>query len=101
MGELLTDVEMANIVFLAIQQHKNNENRIVTDIVGLTVRQILKKDIQITDVQDVCDTVLECFDLYNSFIKERNISLPLINDEAYNMIVDVLNNILGEMINGD
>lgn len=101
MVELLTNIEMANIIFLAIQQYKGNENHIVTDIVRLTVKQILKKDIKIDDIQDVCDTVLECFDLYNAFIQEKNMNLPLINDESYDMIVNVLNNLIGEMINGD
>lgn len=101
MTELLTDVEIGNIVFLAIQQNKGNENKVATNIVGLVVKQILKKQIAIESTQDICDIVFDCFDLYNSFINEKNIDSPLIDDGSYDLIVDVLNNIVGEMINGD
>ena len=100
MVELLTDAEMANIVFLAIQQYKGNENRIATNIVGSVIKQILKKEVHIDDTQDICDIVFDCFDLYNAFVKEKNIQAPLIDDSSYDLIVDILNNIVGEMING-
>ena len=101
MAELLTDVEKANIIFIAIQQYKNDENRIATDIVSLVVNTILKKKIHIDDTQDLCDIVLDCFDLYNSFVQEKNIQTPLIDDASYDLIVNILNNIVGEMVNGD
>lgn len=101
MSELLSDVEMANVVFLAIQHHKSNENKIATDIVDLAIKQILKKKIQVDDTQDICDVVFDCFDLYNSFVNEKNIQAPLIDDTSYDLIVSILNNIVGEMINGN
>lgn len=96
---LLDDVEMANIIFLTIQQHKVGENKIVTDLIKTSLKKIQKKDIQ--DTQDICDTVIECFDFYNDFVKEKNMNLPLIQESSYDMIVTLLNNIIGEMINAD
>lgn len=101
MAEVLTDVEIGNIVFLAIQQHKGNENKVATNIVELVVKQILKKQIAIESTQDICDMIFDCFDLYNAFVNEKNIDAPLIDDESYDLIVDVLNSIVGEMINGN
>lgn len=98
---LLTDVEMANIVFIAIQNYKNNENKIVTDIISLSLKKINQKEVYIKDMQDVCDTLMECFDLYNAFVKEKNMNLPLIQESSYDMVVVLLNNAIGEMINGD
>ena len=84
---LLTDVEMANIVF--------------TDIISLSLKKINQKEVYIKDMQDVCDTLMECFDLYNAFVKEKNMNLPLIQESSYDMVVVLLNNAIGEMINGD
>lgn len=97
MVELLTDVDMANIIFLTIQKH-NGSNTIATDIVDLVVQKMIAKKDSIDSTQDICDTILECFDLYNAFINEKNMDLPCINDESYDLVVDVLNNIIGEMI---
>lgn len=97
MVELLTDVDMANIIFLAIQKHSGS-NTIATDIIDLVVQKMITKKDSIDSTQDICDTILECFDLYNAFINEKNMDLPYINDESYDLVVDVLNNIIGEMI---
>ena len=96
---LLDDVEMANIIFLTIQQHKAGENKIVTDLIKTSLKKVQEKDIQ--DTQDICDTVIECFDFYNDFVNEKNMNLPLIQESSYDMIVALLNNIIGEMINAD
>lgn len=98
---LLDETEMANIVFLAIQKHKSNENKIVTDIICLSLDKITKKQNNIEDMQDLCDALMECFDLYNAFITEKNMNLPPIQEGSYDMVVALLNNVIGEMINGN
>lgn len=98
---LLDDVEMVNIVFLTLQQYRDTENKITTTIVNLIIKEILKKEKTIESTQDICDTILECFDMYNDFIQEKNMDFPLIDDASYDLIVNVLNSIVGEMINGD
>ena len=98
---LLTSTEMANIIFLAIQQHKTNENKIVTDIIKFSLEKINQKTNEIKDMQNVCDTLMECFDLYNAFVKEKHMNLPLISESSYNMVVILLNNVIGEMRSGN
>ncbi len=98
---LLTDTEMANIIFLVIQQHKNNENKIVTNIVKFALEKINQKTENIKDMQSVCDTLMECFDLYNAFVKEKRMDLPLIRENSYDMVVMLLNNVIGEMNSGN
>ena len=41
---LLDDVEMANIIFLTIQQHKAGENKIVTDLIKISLKKVQEKD---------------------------------------------------------
>lgn len=98
---LLNDTEIANIVFLVIQQYKANENKIVTNIVKFALDKINQKTDEIKDMQNVCDTLMECFDLYNSFVKEKHMDLPVINENSYNMVVMLLNNVIGEISNGN
>ena len=92
---LLSSTEMANIIFLVIQQHKNNENKIVTNIIKLALEKINQKIENIKDMQSVCDTLMECFDLYNAFVKEKHMDLPLISENSYDMVVMLLNNVIG------
>ena len=99
MNVLLTDAEMMNIIFLAIQQYSKAKNTIGSDIIRMCLDKIRQKDVK--DTQDICDTVLECFDLYNAFVKEKNMDLPLMHEDFYDMIVMLINSIIiGEMSNG-
>lgn len=94
---VLTENDMYNIIFQTIQQ-RPGENT-ATTLMRNTCNAIVEKNSGLIDTQEICDDVLNCFDYYNDFIKEKNMNLPIIGETYYNMVVVVLNALIGEILN--
>ena len=94
---VLNENDIFNIVFNTIRQ--NPGEHIATTLMRNACQGILDKNEGTIDTQEICDDVLNCFDYYNDFIKEKNLNLPIIGETYYNMVVVVLNAIIGEIIN--
>ena len=94
---VLNENDMYNIIFKTIQQ-KPGEKTAIT-LIRNTFDVIVKKNKDVIDTQEICDDVLNCFDYYNSFVKEKRMNLPIIGDTYYNMVVIVINALVGEMLN--
>lgn len=94
---ILTPNEHFTIILSAIRDYQPGE----TDIPILLCEKISNQlsesiDSQI-DTQDIYDEVEFCFNLYNDFIKERDIDLQLIDEGFYQLVMVYLNMINKEM----
>lgn len=94
---VLTENDMFNIVFTTIQQKPGEETALI--LMRNTCQAITDKVQGGIDTQEICDDVLNCFDYYNDFVNEKNMNLPIIGETYYNMVVIVLNALIGEIIN--
>lgn len=94
---VLNENDMYNIVFQTIQQKPGDKTAMV--LMKNSCNMITKKNQGIIDTQEICDDVLCCFDYYNDFINEKKLNLPIIGETYYNMVVVVLNALIGEILN--
>ena len=94
---VLSEDDMYNIIFKTIQQ-KPGEKTAMT-LIRNTFDIIIKKNQSVIDTQEICDDVLNCFDYYNDFIQEKQMNLPIVGETYYNMVVIVINALVGEMLN--
>ena len=94
---VLTEDDMFNIVFYTIQ--KNPGELTAMTLMRNVCQVITDKAKGGIDTQEICDDVLNCFDYYNDFIKEKKMNLPVIGETYYNMVVVVLNALIGEILN--
>ena len=84
---LLSDEEHFAIILSAIRDYTPGENDIAILIVEKVSSQLSDLiDKQFT-TQDIYDEVVECFDFYNDFIKEKQIKLKTINEELYELVL--------------
>lgn len=94
---VLTEDDMFNIVFATIQQKPGEKTAL--ELMRNTCQAITDKAQGGIDTQEICDDVLNCFDYYNDFINDKNLNLPVIGETYYNMVVVVLNALIGEILN--
>lgn len=94
---VLNENDMYNIIFKTIQQ-KPGELTAMT-LMRNACQAITDKVEGNIDTQEICDDVLNCFDYYNDFIKEKNMNLPVVGETYYNMVVVVINALVGEILN--
>ena len=94
---VLTKNDMRNIVFATINE-KPGEQTAMT-LMRKCCGKIAEKAIGPIDTQEICDDVLECMDYYNDFVNEKNMNLPIIGENYYNLVVVVLNALMGEILN--
>lgn len=93
---LLSDEEHFTIILSAIRDYTPGENDIailIVEKVSLQLSDLIDK--QFT-TQDIYDEVVECFDFYNDFIKEKQIKLKTINEELYELVLAYLNMVVEE-----
>ena len=93
---LLSDEEHFAIVLSAIRDYVPNETDIAILIVEKVSNQLLNLTNEQFSTQDIYDEVVECFDFYNDFVKEKNIDLKTIGDEIYELVLMYLNAIVEE-----
>ena len=92
---LINDNDKLTIILKSIRKYHNGN-----DIYTIITQEVCQKIIALnttTNTQEIYDTITECFDLYNVFIKEKNIDLPSIPDGAYDLVLVYLNNLLEEL----
>ena len=93
---LLSDEEHLTIILSAIRDYTPGETDIAILIVEKVSNQLSGLVSQQFSTQDIYDEVVECFDFYNDFIKEKNIDLKFINDDVYELVLMYLNMIVEE-----
>lgn len=94
---VLNQNDMRHIVFSTINDKPGEKT--ATTLMRYSCAKIVEKANGPIDTQEICDDVLECMDYYNDFVKEKNIKAPIIGDHYYNMVVIVLNALIGEILN--
>ena len=94
---VLKENDIYNIVFDTIQQKPGEHT--ATTLMRNACQAITDKVEGGIDTQEICDDVLHCFDYYNDFVKEKKMNLPIIGETYYNMVVVVLNALIGEILN--
>ena len=94
---VLTEDDMFNIVFATIQQKPGEKTAL--ELMRNTCQAITDKAQGGIDTQEICDDVLNCFDYYNDFVNDKKMNLPVIGETYYNMVVVVLNALIGEILN--
>ena len=70
---ILTDEEEFAIILASIRDYRQGENDIAILIVEKVCTQIFHSVDEQISTQDVYDEILECFEYYNTFVKEKNI----------------------------
>ena len=97
---ILSISEETDIVFKGIRGYKSEENSIFnllsTNIYMGIMNKLNKDDIHIS-TQDIYDTFSECFDHYNAFVKQKDMDLPILEQEHYDMLVSIINDIVNEI----
>ena len=96
---ILTDEEEFTIVLASIRDYHQGENDIAILIVEKVCNQIFHSIDKEISTQDIYDEILECFDYYNTFVKEKKIDLRLIDDEICDLVEFYLNEIVKEIQN--
>ena len=94
---ILTDQQRMVLILNTIKQYNKDEN----DIGILLVQNVSKMLSNIIDApittEDIFYEIEESFDFYNDFIKDKNVDLPLIEEEMKDVVVYYLNTIIKEM----
>ena len=97
---ILSISEETNIVFKAIRAYKPKENSIFnllsSNIYEGIVNKLNKEDIHIS-TQDIYDTFSECFSHYNAFVQQKEMDLPILNSDHYEMLLSIINDIVDEI----
>ena len=91
---LLDDNERLALIINAIRNYHEGENDIGVLIVYEVTQSILSIVTQQFDTQELYDEIAECFTLYNTFIVAKGIDLPMIEDEMFIQVVDIINEIV-------
>ena len=94
---LLSDEEHFVIVLSAIRDYEQGTNDIGILIVEKVVAQIIDcVDKQFT-TQDVFDEIIEVFNYYNDFVKEKQIDLKIIPDEMNDLVELYMNEVVRDV----
>ena len=100
--DLLTDIEKSNIIFKAIRNYKPGENDFFVLITIEVFNVITHKKMQLgtIDTKDLYEEISDCFDFFNSFVVEKNMDLPKIPKEHYDLTMYMINDAIND-INGN
>ncbi len=91
---LLSDDERFIIVLSAIRDYEPENTDIGILIVEKVSNQILNcVDNQIT-TQEIFDEIIETFNYYNDFVREKDIDLKLIPDEMVDLVEYYMNEVI-------
>ena len=97
---ILSISEETNIVFKAIRGYNPKLNSIFnllsSNIYEGIVHKLNKDNINVS-TQDIYDTFSECFDHYNAFVQQKEMALPVMSQEHYDMLVSIINDIVDEI----
>ena len=91
---ILSTSDEINITFKSIRSYSSGNDSIFTilcfNIFEEIEKKLTKEGIHIT-TQDIYDTFIECFDDYNAFISEKNINMPPLQEDYYDVLVSIIN----------
>lgn len=87
---MLSDEEHFNIILNAIRDYQEGTNDIAILLIEKSVIQ-LKHYKEQTDTQEIYDEIVEIFNFYNLFVKEKKIDLPIVTDGYYDLALMYLN----------
>ena len=93
---MLTNNDRLMIVLSAIRSYTKGKD-IYTLITEEACRVMLLNIKEQVTTQDIYDEIVECFNLYNIFIVEKDIDLPSIPDGAYDLVLAYLNALVEEL----
>ena len=94
---VLDDNDMLNITFEVIKEQPGDKTAF--ELMQKCCHKIKEKVNSQIDTQEICDDVCNCMDYYNDFVQQKNIQAPIIGENYYNMVVIVLNALIGEVLN--
>lgn len=94
---LLSDEKQFDILLSTIYDYQEGVNDIPILMVQKICQQLIQSIDKQTDTQEIYDTVVDCFDFYNDFIKEKNVDLQPIEDGFYDLVELYINDIIKEM----
>lgn len=90
---MLNDNDRLMIVLTSIRNYSQGKD-IYTLITEEACRIILLNVDNKISTQDIYDEIVECFNFYNIFVTEKKMDLPIIPDEAYELVLAYLNNLV-------
>lgn len=96
---LLTDIDKSNIIFTAIRDYKQGESDffiLITLAVFNTISN-KKSQLDVIDTQILYEEISDCFDFFNAFIKEKNMELPEIPSEHYDITMYMINDVIDDI----
>ena len=96
---LLSDEEKFSIVLASIRDYNEGENDIAILIVEKLTKQLIDSINNQIDTQDILDEVIECYNLYNDFIEQKNVNLKTIPPEWYELSEIYMNQVVEEVKN--
>lgn len=97
---MLSSEEHFNIILNAIHDYHEGENDIGILLVEKAVIQLMQYQ-EATDTQEIFDEIVEIFDFYNDFIKEKDINLKEVDDGYYELVLMYLNEVQKEIMEED
>lgn len=87
---LISEDVMWDLIFNIILDHKSGDP-IASKIVRASCDYLSKNVKDGCSTEDICDSVLSCFDFYNDYVDQKNIDLKKISKPEYDMTVIMLN----------
>lgn len=84
------------IILKSIRSY-NSDSDIYTIITEEACNKMITSINTTVDTQQIYDEIVDCFNLYNDFVREKEMDLPLIAAEAYDLVRAYLNDLLGEL----
>lgn len=93
---LMNQTERLEIVLQSIKTYQPAHNDIAIIIVEKVTQYLIESLNKTINTQDIYDEIEACFNLYNSFIQEKDIELDLIHENMYELVEIYLNKIVEE-----
>lgn len=87
---VLSEDVMWDLLFDVLSNHQTGDP-IASKIVKSSCNYLSNNCEDGLSTEDICDSVLGCFDYYNDYIKERNVNMQPITKNEYDMTVLMLN----------
>ena len=87
---LIDEDTMWDILYEVVSSHKDG-NPVASNFVRKICNYITENTKESVATEDIRDSVFAGFDYYNSYVKEKQIKLPLISSDEYQMTELMLN----------
>lgn len=91
---LLSDEQHFLIILYAIRHYDEKTDNIGILLFESVINEIITSVDTHMTTQDVFNEVIELYNFYNDFVKEKKIDLPLVNDETIDIIESCMNEVI-------